>query len=260
MGFETIIARRERSSLVVTLNRPERRNAINFRMIEELIEATRQAGGEAAVRSLIITGGTGCFSAGADLKDLLAVESTTECAAYFRQLHRMNDTLEKLEKPVIAAIEGFCMTGGCEMALACDIRVAAEGASFAITSSRIGTVPGAGATQRLPRILGVGKALELMFSAEAINASEAHRIGLINRLVPAGEALKEALAIADCYQNRAPLSHAFIKRAVRQGVQMDLASALELEIFAATSVYGTEDRREGITAFLEKREAHFRGR
>ena len=260
MGFKTVTVCREGSSLVVTLNRPDRRNAINLRMIEELIDATRQAGEEPSVRSMVITGGNECFSAGADLKDLLAVESATECAAYFRQLHRMNDVLEKLEKPVIAAIEGFCMTGGCEMALACDIRVAGERASFAITSSRIGTVPGAGATQRLPRIVGIGKALELMFSAEPINAREAHRIGLVNRLAPAGNALKEALAMAADYEQRAPLSHAFIKRAVRQGAQMDLASGLELEIFAATGIYGTEDRREGITAFLEKRAAQFKGR
>jgi enoyl-CoA hydratase/carnithine racemase len=260
MRFETIIAHQEKSSLVVVLNRPERRNAINLRMVEEIVDAVRQADGEPAVRSLIVTGGVNCFSAGADLNDLLAVESPAECADYFRHLHRMNDALEHLGKPVIAAIEGFCLTGGCELALACDIRVAGDGARFAITSSRIGTAPGAGGTQRLPRTVGVGKALELMFSAEPINAEEAHRIGLINRLVPAGDALKEAFAIAAVYEKRAPLSHAFIKRAVRRGVQMDLASALEFEIFAAASTYATEDRREGIKAFLEKREANFQGR
>jgi enoyl-CoA hydratase/carnithine racemase len=174
--------------------------------------------------------------------------------------HRLNSTLEKLVKPAIAAIEGFCMTGGCEMALACDLRVAGQGASFAITSSRIGTAAGAGGTQRLPRIVGMANALELMFSAEPIDAAEAHRIGLVNRLVLAGSAVNEAQAMVAVYEKHAPLSLALIKRAVHQGIQMDLASGLELETLLVTTIYGTEDKNEGISAFLEKREASFKGR
>ena len=188
MGFETIVAQRAGPSFIVTLNRPHRRNAVDLRMMEEIIAAARQAEDEPTVRALIITGGKDCFSAGADLNDALAVKSPAAGAEYFGRWHQLNATLEQLGKPVIAAIEGFCMTGGCEMALACDIRVAGEGASFAITSARIGTVPGAGGTQRLPRIVGIAKALELMFSAETIGAAEAYRIGLVNRLVPAGGA------------------------------------------------------------------------
>jgi enoyl-CoA hydratase/carnithine racemase len=260
MGFETIATQQAGPSFIVTLNRPHRRNAVNLKMMEEIIAAARQAEADPSVRALIITGGKDFFSAGADLNDALAVKSPSAGADYFGRWHLLNATLEKLGKPVIAAIEGFCMTGGCEMALACDIRVAGEGASFAITSSRIGTVPGAGGTQRLPRIVGIAKALELMFSAETIDAAEAYRIGLINRLVLAGGALKEACAMAEVYEKRAPLSHALIKRAVRQGMQMDLDSGVEFETFVVTTIYGTEDKHEGISAFLEKREAVFKGR
>lgn len=260
MDFETIVARQAGASFIVTLNRPHRRNAVDVQMMEEIIAAARQAEAEPTARALIITGGEDYFSAGADLNEALAVKSPAAGVEYFGRWHRLNATLEKLGKPVIAAIEGFCMTGGCEMALACDIRIAGESASFAITSSRIGTVPGAGATQRLPRIVGIAKALELMFSAETIGAAEAYRIGLINRLVPTGGALGEARAMAAVYEKRAPLSHALIKRAVRQGMQTDLASGVEFETFLATTIYGTEDKHEGISAFLEKREASFKGR
>jgi enoyl-CoA hydratase/carnithine racemase len=260
MGFETIVTRQSGPSFIVTLNRPHRRNAVNLQMMEEIIAAARQAEDEPTVRAVIITGGKEFFSAGADLNEALAVKSPTAGVDYFGHWHQLNATLEKLGKPVIAAIEGFCMTGGCEMALACDIRIAAESASFAITSSRIGTVPGAGGTQRLPRIVGIAKALELMFSAETIDAAEAYRIGLVNRLVPAGGALEAACVMAAVYEKRAPLSHALIKRAVRQGMQMDLASGVELETFLVTTIYGTEDKQEGISAFLEKREASFKGR
>lgn len=260
MDYRTITATREGAACIITLNRPHRRNAVSVEMMEEIIAAAREAETVEPVRALIITGGSEYFSAGADLNEASAVKSAAAGIEYFGRWHRLNDTLERLAKPVIAAIEGFCLTGGCEMALACDIRIAGEGASFAITSSRIGTVAGAGGTQRLPRLVGVAKALELMFSAETIGAAEAYRIGLINRLVPAGQALAAARAMTAVYQKRAPLSLALIKRAVRQGMQMDLASGLELETFLVNTIYSTEDKNEGISAFLEKREPSFKGR
>lgn len=152
------------------------------------------------------------------------------------------------------------MTGGCELALACDLRVAGRGASFTITSSRIGTVAGAGGTQRLPRLVGPAKALEIMFAAEPVDDEEAHRIGLINRLVDRGEAVAEARRMIAVYEKRAPLSLAFVKRAVHRGMQMDLASGIEFETFLVSTIYGTRDKHEGISAFLEKREAKFEGR
>src|SRR5262245_2435745 len=259
MSYETIEVRRQGPAEIVTLSRPERRNAISLAMMAEIGAAAREAESDTAVRALILTGGPEYFSAGADLTEAIQVKSPADGLGYFGSLHRLNASLEALSKPVIAAVEGFCLTGGCELALACDIRIAGEGASFAITSSRIGTVAGGGGTQRLPRIVGLANALELLFSAENIDADEALRIGLINRKTERGGALARALAMAAVHAERAPLSLAFAKRAVRRGMEMDLASGLELETWMVSCIYGTADKQEGISAFLEKRKAQFKG-
>ncbi len=260
MKYETIMTAQDAPSCVITLNRPDKRNAISVLMMQELTLALKAAEAEPAVRAVIITGGASFFAAGADLNEALKVKTAAQGIDYFKRWHGLNATVEELAKPVIAAIEGFCITGGLELALACDLRVAAEGSTFAITSSRIGTVAGAGGTQRLPRIVGVANALDLLFAAEPIDAREAHRIGLINRLTAKGAALEGAKALANVYAQRAPLSLALVKRAVHRGMQMDLASAIELETFLVTTIYGTEDKQEGISAFLEKRTAQFKGR
>ncbi len=259
MEFKNIKTEVDGPAYVITLNRPQRRNAISIQTIDELITAAKQAEDTQGVSGVIITGGEQYFSAGADLNDALAISSSKEAVDYFHRWHRLNATLEGLAKPVIAAVEGYCMTGGCELALACDIRIAAEGSSFGITSSRIGTVPGAGGSQRLPRIIGTAKALELLFSADSVDAQEAHRIGLVNRLVPRGRALAEAKAMIAVYAERAPLSLAWDKRAVYQGMQMGLAAGLEFETFLVSTIYMSNDRKEGISAFLEKRKAAFKG-
>jgi enoyl-CoA hydratase/carnithine racemase len=207
-----------------------------------------------------VTGGTKYFSAGADLNEAMAIKTTADGVAYMTNWETLNNAIERLTKPVIAAIEGFCMTGGWEFVMACDIRIAAEDATFALTSSRIGTVPGAGGTQRLPREIGIGRALEILFSAEPIDAKEAYRIGAVNRVAPVGGALDAAKAMVRIYEKRAPLSLAYAKRAVRAGMQMDLTSGIEFERFLVTAIYNTADKNEGIGAFLEKREAKFTGR
>lgn len=260
MTYETILTSQDGPSLVITLNRPDKRNAVSVQMMQELISAMKSAEADSAARAVIITGGPTFFAAGADLNEALQVKTAAQGIEYFKRWHALNATVEELAKPVIAAIEGFCITGGLELALACDLRVGAEGSTFAVTSSRIGTVAGAGGTQRLPRIVGVAHALDILFSAEPIAASEAHRIGLINRLVQKGGALDAAKALVSVYAQRAPLSLAFAKRAVHRGMQMDLASGIELETFLVTTIYGTEDKQEGISAFLEKRTAQFKGR
>jgi enoyl-CoA hydratase/carnithine racemase len=172
---------------------------------------------------------------------------------------RLNKAQEDNAKPTIAAIEGFCYTGGLELALACDLRVAAENATFAITSARIGTVAGAGGTQRLPRIVGTSNALEMLFAAEPVDAEHAFRIGLINKKVENGQALSEAKKMVELYSTRAPLSLRFVKRAVYAGMQMPLSEAIEFEGFMVNTIYNTDDKLEGISAFLEKRPARFRG-
>ena len=260
MTYQTILTEQAAQALVITLNRPDKRNAVSIQMMDDIITAVTAAESEPTVRAVIITGGASFFAAGADLNEALQVKTAAQGIEYFNRWHRLNSTLENLGKPVIAAIEGFCITGGLELALACDLRVAAEGSTFAITSSKIGTVAGAGGTQRLPRIVGTARALDILFSAETFDANEAHRIGLINRLTRKGEALNTAKAMIKIYEQRAPLSLALVKRAVHRGMQMDLASGIEFETFLVTTIYGTEDKQEGISAFLEKRTAKFKGK
>ncbi|MGE3992274.1 enoyl-CoA hydratase/isomerase family protein [Pseudorhodoplanes sp.] len=258
--FNTIRVERDAAACIITLNRPERRNAISIELMRELMDAMREVDGDASVRGVIITGGAEYFAAGADLNEALQVKSAESGMDYFRLWHRLCDALEMSKKPVIAAIEGFCMTGGCELVLACDLRVGAKGSNYAITSSRIGTVAGAGGTQRLPRIVGPAYALEMLFAAEPFSAEDAYRMGLLNKLAEKGQALAEAKRLVELYATRAPLSLALVKRAVHRGVQMDLGSALEFETFLVTTIYGTDDKQEGISAFLEKRKPNFTGR
>lgn len=259
MSYATIRVNNDGAAAVITLDRPDKRNAISTQMMDEVIAALGAADRDPAIRAVILTGGPSYFAAGADLNEALQVKTAEQGMHYFKRWHRMNQFIEELGKPVIAAIEGFCITGGLELALACDLRVAAEGSSFAITSSKIGTVAGAGGTQRLPRIVGMANALDILFAANPIDAQEAHRIGLVNRLVPQGKALETAQSMVRVYEQRAPLSLALVKRAVHRGMQMDLASAIEFETFLVTTIYGTADKQEGISAFLEKRRAEFKG-
>jgi enoyl-CoA hydratase/carnithine racemase len=260
MSYTTISLSHNGPAAIITFARPERRNAISAKMIEEIIDACEAAGRDPEIRSLIVTGGPDCFSAGMDLTEALEVKTPEDRAAFFARLHRLNSAVETIGKPVIAAIEGFCYTGGCEFALACDIRIAGDGATFAITSARIGTIAGAGGTQRLPRLVGAANAMAMLFSADPIDAGEAFRIGLINKKTARGEALEAALSLAATYAERAPLSLALTKKAVRQGLDLDLETALKLEIDLVSKIYGTADKQEGISAFLEKRTPRFQGR
>jgi enoyl-CoA hydratase/carnithine racemase len=257
MNYETLTVSRSDAALVATLNRPAQRNAINLRMMEELIAVTQESERDASIRVLIVTGGTEFFSAGADLKEIS--ESRASAAQNLTNWRRVTNALEELAKPVIAAIEGFCLTGGLEFALACDIRVAGESAYFGITSAKLGTIPGFGATQRLPRVVGASRALEILFSAEQIDAAEAYRIGLINRMTSRGGALGEARRLAAIYAERAPLSLGGFKRAVYRGLGMDLATGLDLEQALGAALVGSSDRKEGIAAFMEKRKPQFKG-
>ena len=259
MLYETIQTELREAAFVIRLHRPSRRNAVSEQMMDEIVAACVEAADTQSAAAIVIAGADDYFSAGADLNEAFQVKSATDGRRYFSHWHRLNDALEQAPKPVIAAIEGFCMTGGLELALACDLRIAGAGATFAITSARIGTVAGAGGTQRLPRVVGIANALEMLFAAEPVDVDEAFRIGLINRRVDTGGALAAAVALANHYATRAPLSLAFVKRAVHRGMQMDLASAIEFETMLVTTVYGTQDKAEGISAFLEKRTAHFTG-
>jgi enoyl-CoA hydratase/carnithine racemase len=261
MSLEHVIFEQIDAALVIRFNRPNQRNAISAAMMKSIMEKLSEIDTDPSIRGVIITGGDDYFSAGADLREAPGLMSSPVTAVEYMTLwRRFHRSLEELSKPVIAAVEGFCLTGGFELTLACDIRIAGEGSSFGITSSKIGTVPGSGGTQRLPRIVGQSNALDMLFSGDPIDANHAHRIGLINRLVPKGSALSSAKKMVAHYATRAPLSHKLMKRAVYGGVQMDQQSAIEYESFIVTSIYQTEDRLEGINAFLEKRSAKFKGK
>lgn len=260
MTYKSIKVERDGPSLVITLNRPAARNAISWATMDEIQNAVESVEDDLGVFGIIITGGSEFFSAGADLKEAPQMMSAPGNAVkLMTRWRRLNRALENSPKPVIAAVEGFCMTGGFEMVLACDLRVAGEGSSFAITSSKIGTVPGSGGTQRLPRIVGTANALEILFQADPIDAQHAFRIGLLNKLVPKGQALAKAKEMVGVYATRAPLSLKLLKRAVYSGMQMSLDEAIEYESFIVTTIYQTKDRNEGISAFLEKRKASFKG-
>jgi len=260
MNPENIRLAREGAACIVTIHRPDKRNALSLQTMDEIAAAVREANADPAVRAIVLTGGEKFFSAGADLNEALQVKSVMDGDAFFGRANRLCALLESLDKPVLAAIEGFCITGGLELAMACDIRIGAQGSGYAITSARIGTVAGFGGTQRLPRLVGPGRAMDMLFSAEQVDAEHAFRIGLIDRLVEKGQALAQALKLVSVYEQRGPISLAFAKRAVQQGLQMDLASAVAYEYSLVTAIYGTDDKREGVSAFLEKREAKFTGR
>jgi enoyl-CoA hydratase/carnithine racemase len=260
MTYETIKVERDGPALVVRFDRPEQRNALSLQLVDEVMAEIAAAENDASISAIILTGSEKGFAAGADLTEAIKVTTAQDGMAFFGKWHRFCEALEHSPKPVIAAVEGYCYTAGFELALACDLRVGSRSSTWCITSARIGTVAGAGGTQRLPRIVGRAHALEILFAAEPIDADHAYRIGLINRLVDDGSAVAEAKKLAALYATRAPLSLALSKRAVYRGMDLDLASSLEFETFLVTTIYGTEDKQEGISAFLEKRSAQFKGK
>ena len=260
MADDVLLVERRAPVALVTLNRPDRHNALNAALLERLQQVLRELGSDAATRVVILKGNERCFSTGMDLDELRDVRAVADTQRSLGRFRDTNAEIERCPKPVIAAIAGWCVTGGFEMALACDIRVAADTAKFGITSARIGTVAGAGGTQRLPRLIGPGRAKEILFSAEPIDAAEAYRLGIVNRVVPAGGEVDAAMEMAQLFAKRAPLSLAFAKTAVNVGLTMPLEAALAFEIGLTTQLFTTEDRAEGLRAFHEKREAKFQGR
>jgi enoyl-CoA hydratase/carnithine racemase len=260
MADSTLLVERRPPVALLTLNRPDKYNALSVELLERIRSALGELGADDEVRVLIVRGAAKCFSTGMDLDDMSRVTSVAETHRVLGVFRDANAAIERCPKPVIAAISGFCLTGGLELALACDIRVAAETARFGITSARIGAGAGAGGTQRLPRLVGAARAKELLFSCEFIDAQEAWRIGLVNRVVPAGQEVVTAETMARVYAERAPLSLWFAKMAVNVGMTMPLDAALAFEIGLTSQLWTTEDKVEGMRAFLEKREPGFRGR
>jgi enoyl-CoA hydratase len=213
------------------------------------------------VKAVILTGGEQAFCAGADIKERATMQMT-QAEFYFerRKSHDFYCKLENCEKPVIAAISGVAVGGGCELALVCDLRIASDSARMGFPEVKIGMIPAAGGTQRLPRLIGVARAKEILYTGEFIDAQEAYRIGLVNKVVPVERLMEEAKLLAGKLVDNPPLSVKYMKRAVNTGMQLDLASALDYESHIAAMLGTSEDRVEGFMAFVEKRKPVFKGR
>ena len=251
-----------RKTAVIKLNRPEKLNALTFDLAQELVNALDAIEKNSAVRCVIITGEGKAFCAGSDLAARLSQDLPIEGVEgdpYLRALRRMNKRITDLPVPVIAAINGHAIGGGLELALACDIRVASQSAKLGLGEVKVGAMAGGGGTQRLPRLVGMGNALEMMFTGEPINGIRAAEIGLVNVAVPAQEVLNYSLSMAEKISNNAPLSLAAVKKAAYKGEDLPLESGLDTELFYAEIIAKTQDRAEGMRAFLEKRPPSFVG-
>lgn len=244
---------------VITINHPPV-NALNRRVMQELDQCLDEIAADPNARALIVTGaGEKAFVAGADISEFpsLTGEVGEKMSAAGQAVL---DKLEALAIPTIAAINGFALGGGCELALACDIRVAAENARLGQPEVNLGVIPGYGGTQRLARVVGPGKAKELIFTGEHITAAEAYRIGLVDRLVPVGQALAEAKNLAQTILKKGPLAIRAAKKAINQGLDLPLKEGLKVEARLFGELCNSEDQKEGAKAFLEKRPAQFKGK
>lgn len=259
MAFETIIVEIEDGIGTVTLNRPEVLNALNSQVFTEVGEACAELGADDSVRVVIITGGEKVFAAGADIKQLSTLNAV-DVAVGNRPSIKAFDIIENLNKPVIAAIAGYALGGGCELTLVADVRIASEDAQFGLPEIKLGILPGAGGTQRLPRLIGAGKAKEMIFSGDFISAEEALRVGLVNKVVPANQLLVEAKKMAKRFAARGAVAIRLAKTCVNEGLRMDLDMALQYEHKCFSLLFATEDQKEGMQAFAEKRKPNFKGR
>ncbi len=257
---ETLLVERDGAVAILTLNRPAVLNALNADLLEQLRETLDQLKGDKAVRAVVITGsGERAFAAGADIAELAALEGAAAGEAKARAGQHVTELIEALPVPVIAAVNGFALGGGCELAMACDFRLASDNAKFGQPEVNLGLPPGYGGTQRTTRLLGSGMALYLCLTGEMIDAAEALRIGLVQKVVPIGELVPEAKRIANLIATKGPLAVAATKRAIYGGAALSMSDALKLEAHAFGAMFDTSDMREGTSAFLEKRKPQFRG-
>jgi enoyl-CoA hydratase len=260
LQLRNILYQKKGSIAYVTLNRPNVLNALNRRLMAELKAAFEDCRDDPAVRGVILTGaGDKAFAAGADISEL-ANDTAVEAEEKSRNGQAVTNLIENLGKPVIAAVNGFALGGGCELAMACTIRLAADTAKFGQPEVKIGTMPGYGASQRLPRLVGKGRALQIILSGEIIGAQEAYRIGLVNEVLPNAYLIARAETILRQIISNAPIGVKFSIEAVNKGLETSLPEGLLLEASLFAICAATDDKKEGTSAFLEKRPPQFRGR
>ena len=260
MSFENLLFDRDGAVARLTINRPQVLNALNSATIDELRRAVLDVKHDEAIRVVIITGaGEKSFVAGADINEL-AVQRPVEGKEHARQGQHVFDLIENLGKPVIAAINGFALGGGCELAMACTLRIAASTARLGQPEINLGIIPGYGGTQRLARLVGKGVALDLMLTGRQVEADEALRIGLVNRVVPRETLMADVAALAGELATKAPVAMQYIIESVNRGLEVSFDKAQFLEATLFGLVASTEDMREGTQAFLQKRKPQFKGR
>ena len=260
MTFDNLLIERDGAVAIVTLNRPKVLNALNSQTLTELASAMQSCKDDAAVRAIVITGaGDKSFVAGADINEL-SVLSPVAGKEHARRGQQIFDAIEQLGKPVIAAINGFALGGGCELAMACTLRIASDTARFGQPEVNLGLIPGYAGSQRLPRRVGKGVALEILLTGDMITAQRAYEIGLVNRVVPAAELMAEAKKLAHTLAAKAPIAVRYILDAVHQGLDTPLAQGQYLETSLFGTIASSDDMREGTRAFLEKRKAAWQGK
>ena len=260
LTLENVLYEKKGAIAFVTLNRPKVLNALSKRTWEDLRAAFENARDDAAVRGVILTGaGDKAFIAGADISELthLTAVEAEKSSSYGQEVLNL---IENLGKPVIAAINGFALGGGCETAMACTVRVAVENAKFGQPEVKLGVLPGGGGTQRLPRLVGKGRALQLILTGEMISAQEAYRIGLVNEVVPSADLITRAEAMLNQIFANAPVAVKYSLEAVNKGLEASQAEGLALEASLFGLCAGTDDKKEGTQAFLEKRKPQFQGK
>ncbi|HEU0053784.1 MAG TPA: enoyl-CoA hydratase-related protein [Longimicrobium sp.] len=259
MPYETLRVETESGVALITIDRQEKRNALNSTVRAELVAALDALRDDDSARVLVITGaGEKAFVAGADIGEFAERTPLEQRAAMTGR--RVFDEVAAYPKPVIAMINGFCLGGGCELALACDVRVAADTAKLGQPEINLGIIPGGGGTQRLPRVVGTGQAMRLVLSGELVDAAEALRIGLVDVVHPAAELRERTLEFARKMAEKSPVALRMAKSAVRAAAEMPLAAGLQYETELFVTCFASDDKREGVAAFLEKRPANFTGR
>ena len=260
MTFENLLIERDGAVAILTFNRPKVLNALNTQTLSELSSALAAFKDDAEVRAVVLTGsGEKSFIAGADINEL-AVQTPIEGKEHARRGQLIFDAIENLGKPVIAAVNGFALGGGCELAMACTIRLAADTARFGQPEINLGIIPGYAGSQRLPRLVGKGIALEILLTGDMISAARAFEIGLVNRVVPAADLMTEAKKLAQTLASKAPIATRYIIEAVNQGLDAPLTVGQYLETALFGAIASSADMKEGTKAFLEKRKAVWQGK